>query len=76
MKPKNFPGRKNDRRIAVRDRRSQDMLKYVGENKNETKWGIAAIDVAALNKRIESPDTARLHRTKKDRSSQAKLTMK
>jgi len=63
MKPKNFPGRKNDRRVAAEGRRLR-MHPHNARNKQE-------LDALAL--RIMPSSMARAIRTKKDRSARGKF---
>lgn len=62
MKPANFPGRKNARRLAALRRWPANPVSEKEER---------ARDITAL--RIMSDQEARSIRTKKDRSSQARL---
>lgn len=62
MKPKNFPGRKNDRRkVALRSLR------------NRKDQDAANLEALTLHSRIMPDTVARGVRTKKDRSHKAKL---
>lgn len=72
MKPKNFPGRKNDRRIVALAR-LRDRLAIAPP----APWGATIIDrlqkeIDTLEDRIVDDDTARQVRTKKDRSAQGR----
>lgn len=59
QKPKNSPGRKNDRRIAALARR--------------IKEGASKQEIANIQAKILPPAVARAVRTKKDRSAKAKF---
>ena len=70
MTPKNFPGRKNDRRIAA--------LKRLGKLNGGTPPGrthglSVQANIKALADRVVPPEQARAIRTKKDRRDRAKL---
>ena len=65
MKPKNFPGRKNDRRKGALARLGSG-VSLIGEGKKEREQ-------RALMSRIMSDGMARSIRTKKDRSARGKL---
>lgn len=66
MKPKNFPGRKNDRRKAALSR----MRPPVG---TQSHAAIALHPYTILSSRIMPDEMARAIRTKKDRTSRAKV---
>jgi len=65
MKPKNFPGRKNDRRKGALARLGSD-ISLTGEGEKEREQ-------RALMSRIIPDGIARSIRTKKDRSARGKL---
>jgi len=65
MKPRNFPGRKNDRRKAALMRLGAG-VSMIGDGKKEREQ-------RALMSCIMSDDVARSIRTKKDRSASSKL---
>ena len=65
MKPRNFPGRKNDRRKRA--------LKRLGSGISMTGMDAKAIEQRALISSIMSDSEARGIRTKKDRSARGKF---
>jgi hypothetical protein len=72
MKPKNFPGRKNDRRKAAQaqlfgaeNTRANRLDRPPGFNR--------AAEINRLSKLIVSDEAARAIRTKKDRSTRARI---
>jgi hypothetical protein len=69
MKPANFPGRKNERRISALSR----LYGVISKTNSERRLEIAQTEIRNLGKRIVSPDAARANRTKKDRSARARL---
>jgi len=72
MKPKNFPGRKNDRRIKVLDRLEKNLtipIPIVQDAKEIHEKRITRIknELVILKSRIIEPAMARGMRTKKSR---------
>jgi len=75
MKTRNFPGRKNARRMVALEG-LYDRLYYLLENPNSFRApklpGIQA-EIDALEGRVVDPETARDIRTKKYRGDQARV---
>lgn len=69
MKPANFPGRKNERRIGALSR----LYGVISKTNDERRLQLAHTEMRNLGKRIVSSDNARAIRTKKDRSDKAKF---
>lgn len=70
MKPKNFPGRKNDRRLGALRRLGK---LNGGTPPGRTKGPELQANINRLAALVMPPDDARAIRTKKDRRTRAKL---
>jgi hypothetical protein len=70
MTPKNFPGRKNDRRMAALARLGKD---NGGTPVGRTSGKSLEVDREHLASLVTTPEMARAIRTKKDRSAFARI---